>query len=330
MRPVRRTIRNIKRNINIYNMRNIKTYEELDNGKLLKDIKTIGRKVTGHANKFLVDNKYLTPLELVNSISHPAIERVELIDTKSTGFRKDLTYIRIHIKLSSIQEYIQHINWIKSIHMDLFFDKKDSYPYLESNSFIRFTFSKDVPEEYLSYTYKGRTEYTFYLGNPTDANDGVAIINLINSELDDLNTITDGLKNWFKKNQKDHQKAKEHKMKVEDFNKVAEYFEDCLYDMEELSESYNKNIQEGKFIFIYHIPGIKVNKIKKQVSSSSYSSYVDAYFDEASLIMTDELASVFKALAVAKARMMSKTKSFEMTTHFITGQLTVIIEYKTI
>ena len=34
--------------------------------------------------------------------------------------------------------------------MDLFFDKKDSYPYL-SRSFIRFTFSKDVPEEYLSY-----------------------------------------------------------------------------------------------------------------------------------------------------------------------------------
>ena len=311
-------------------MRNIKTYEELDNGKLLKDIKTIGRKVTGHANKFSVDNKYLTPLELVNSISHPDIERVELIDARS----KDLTYIRIHIKPTSVQEYI-NINWIKSIHMDLFFDKKDSYPYL-SRSFIRFTFSKDVPEEYLSYTYKGNLlldampEYTFYLGNPTDANDGVAIINLINSKLDDLNTITDGLKKWFKKNQEDHQRAKEHKMKVEDFNKVAEYFEDCLYDMEELSESYDKDIKKGKFTFMYHIPGIKVNNIKKQVSSSSYSSYVDAYFDEASLIMTDELASVFKALAVAKSRMSSKTKSFEMTTHFKTDILNVIIEYKTI
>ena len=318
-------------------MRNIKTYEELDNGKLLKDIKTIGRKVTGHDNKFSVDNKYLTPLELVNSISHPAIERVEIIDTKSTGFRKDLTYIRIHIKLSSIQEYIQHINWIKSIHMDLFFDKKDSYPYL-SKSFIRFFFSKDVPEEYLSYngnkSIKGfmpsQTDYTFYLGNPTDANDGVAIINLINSKLDDLNTITDGLKKWFKKNQEDHQRAKEHKMKVEDFNKVVEYFEDCLYDMEELSESYDKDIKKGKFTFMYHIPGIKVNNIKKQVSSSRYSSYVDAYFDEASLIMTDELASVFKALATAKSRMSSKTKSFEMTTHFKTDILNVIIEYKAI
>jgi len=311
-------------------MRNIKTYEELDNGKLLKDIKTIGRKVTGHANKFSVDNKYLTPLELVNSISHPAIERVELIDTKSTGFRKDLTYIRIHIKPTSVQEYIQHINWIKSIHMDLLFDKKDSYPYLESNSFIRFFFSKDVPEEYLSYTYKGSTEYRFYLGSPTDANDGVAIINLINSKLDNLNTIVDSIKSWFKKNQEENQEAKEYKTKVEDFNKVAEYFEDCLYDMEELSESYDKDIKKGKFTFMYHIPGIKVNNFKKQVHSSQYSSYVDAYFDEASLIMTDELASVFKALATAKSRMSSKTKSFEMTTHFKTDILNVIIEYKAI
>ena len=313
-------------------MRNIKTYEELDNGKLLKDIKTIGRKVTGHANKFSVDNKYLTPLELVNSISHPAIERVEIIDTKSTGFRKDLTYIRIHIKPTSVQEYIQHINWIKSIHMDLFFEKEDSYPHLASSSFIRFTFSKEVPDEYL------RKEtgdiYTYYLGNRDlhffISHDGKKTIKYIKDKLDNLNTIVDSIKSWFKKNQEENQEAKEYKTKVEDFNKVAEYFEDCLYDMEELSESYDKDIKKGKFTFMYHIPGIKVNNFKKQVHSSQYSSYVDAYFDEASLIMTDELASVFKALATAKSRMSSKTKSFEMTTHFKTDILNVIIEYKAI
>jgi hypothetical protein len=313
-------------------MKNIKTYEELDNGKLLKDIKTIGRKVTGHANKFSVDNKYLTPLELVNSISHPAIERVELIDTRdssafSQAFKgRNLAYIRIHIKLSSIQEYID-INLIKSIQMDLFFDKEDSYPHLASNSFIRFTFSKEVPDEYLT----GISYYTYHLGNLHDLHhDGKKTIKYIKDKLDNLNTIIDSIKSWFKKNQEENQKAKEYKNKVEDFNKVVEYFEDCLYDMEELSESYDKAIKEGKFTFMYHIPGIKVRKMKKQVHSSQYSSYVDAYFDEASLIMTDELVPVFKALVVAKARMSAKTKSFEMTTHFKNDQVNVIIEYKTI
>jgi hypothetical protein len=318
-------------------MKNIKTYEELDNGKLLKDIKKIGRKVSGNTNKFLVDKKYLTPLELINTISHPAIERVELEDisvVKRSFGDRPLDHIKIHIKPSSIQNSI-NIKWIESIYMYLIFDQKDSYPYLASNSYIEFDFSKEVPEEYLSWLHTSHLSDTHVVLNRLyrhylflQQNNGKEIVKFIKDNIDDLDTIVDRIKNWFKENQGRNKRIEEEKNKIQDFNKVSEYFEDCLYGIEEISVSYHKDIKKDKFVFTYNIPGIKVrNKIKK-VSSSHFSSWVEAHFDEASLIMTDELASVFKLLGVAKSRMLGRIKDFEMVTNFKNDTLNVIIEYK--
>lgn len=122
------------------------------------------------------------------------------------------------------------------------------------------------------------------------------------------------------------EREESNKRKSNLISKVDE-ISDLLIDLEDMSKSHDKEINDGIIKFTYNIPGIKIEKTEFSRYSSSRET-VRFTSDTAKLVLTKELVDVMNAIESFKNKVQDEIEGAEVKVYLKDNSVTVIFELK--
>jgi hypothetical protein len=274
-------------------------------------------------------------------------KRILPLSKQSKTINKLNTYIselsKTHIVINDLNT-IKYSKWIINIptkaplesgYIQISLDKNTSevaiYKYY---NFTSKSIGKIIPEDiniatkYQSFYYKDNTLSYVEVITPDEEDD---IEEFIDNNLDiDYEFVNMKISNLlFEYN---HKKEENEKLKstidkrTEILNKYQD-LGDYLVELEEIRDSHTNRINNETVIFNYQIKGIEVEPT--HFSKTSYNSYstVKHKFDEAKLVITDNLLKIMHILKIAKERIHKDYPDLLMKTHFKNNSVEVIFYF---